>query len=267
MAATFIDLSGRVSIVTGGSRGIGAATAFELARAGSDVAIFDILADEANATAAQVAKETGVKARGYAVDISKSAVVKSAIDTVASDFGAIDHLVNNAGIQFVSPLAEFPEEKWDLVTAINLDGVFYAIKYVWPHLVARKRGRIVNISSVHGLFASVFKSAYIAAKHGVIGLTRSAALEGASLGITANAVCPGAVLTELVKAQGPALAKSYGGGITEEQAMHKAFLEGMPIQDFIDPTEVGQLNTFLCSDAARHITGAPFMIDCGWSAH
>ncbi|MFY9779587.1 MAG: 3-hydroxybutyrate dehydrogenase [Candidatus Baltobacteraceae bacterium] len=256
-----------MSIVTGGSRGIGAATALELAKAGSDVAIFDILADQANETAAQIAKETGVKARGYAVDVSKSAVVKDAIETVASDFGAIDHLVNNAGIQYVSPLAEFPEDKWDLVTAINLDGVFYAIKYVWPHLVARKRGRIVNVSSVHGLFASVFKSAYVAAKHGVIGLTRSAALEGASLGINVNAVCPGAVLTELVKAQGPALAKSYGGGITEAEAMQKAFLEGMPIQSFIDPSEVGQLITFLCSDAARSITGAPYMIDCGWSAH
>ena len=267
MAASFIDLSGRVSIVTGGSRGIGAATALELAKAGSGVAIFDLLSEDANATAAQVAKETGVKTRAYAVDVSKSAAVKSAIDAVASEFGAIDHLINNAGIQYVSPLAEFPEDKWDLVTAINLDGVFYGIKYVWPHLLARKRGRIVNISSVHGLFASVFKAAYIAAKHGVIGLTRSAALEGATLGITVNAVCPGAVLTELVKAQGPALAKSFGGGISEAEAMHKAFLEGMPIQEFIDPSEVAQLCTFLCSDAARHITGAPYMIDCGWSAH
>lgn len=267
MAATFIDLSGRVSIVTGGSRGIGSATAFELAKAGSDVAIFDVLAEEASATAARVAEQTGVKTHAYAVDISKAAQVRRAIDAVANDFGAIDHLINNAGIQYVSPIAEFEEDKWELVTGINLDGVFYATKYVWPHMVSRERGRIVNISSVHGLFASPFKSAYIAAKHGVIGLTRSAALEGASLGITVNAVCPGAVLTELVKAQGPALAKSYGGGISEEEAMNKAFLEGMPIHEFIDPTEVGQLCTFLCSDAARHLTGAPYMIDCGWSAH
>jgi 3-hydroxybutyrate dehydrogenase len=267
MAASFIDLSGRVSIVTGGSRGIGAATALELARAGSDVAIFDLVGDQASATAADVARQTGVKARGYAVDVSKAALLKGMIDAVASDFGALDHLINNAGVQFIAPLAEFPDDKWDLVTSINLDGVFHAIKAAWPHMVARERGRIVNISSIHGLVASPFKPAYVAAKHGVVGLTRAAALEGATLGITVNAVCPGAVLTDLVRDQGPALVRSYGGGISEEEALRRAFLEAMPTRRFIDPGEVGQLCAYLCSDAARSLTGAPFSIDGGWSAH
>ena len=264
---SFLDLSGRVSVVTGGSRGIGAAAALELARAGSDVAIFDLDGDEASHAAALVERETGRKARGYAVDVRKSETLKQMCDMVAEEFGALDHLVNNAGVQFVAPIAEFPDDKWDFVTSINLDGVFYATKAVWPHMAARKRGRIVNVASVHALVASPYKPAYIAAKHGVLGLTRASALEGAPLGITVNAVCPGAVLTDLVKNQAPQLVESYGGGITEEQALERAFLEAMPSGTFIEPQEVGQLCAFLCSDAARSITGAPIPIDGGWSAH
>jgi 3-hydroxybutyrate dehydrogenase len=267
MAADFIDLTGRVSVVTGGSRGIGAAAALELSRAGSEVAIFDLDGDEAGAAAGAIERETGRKARGYAVDVRKSEVLKRLCDAVAEDFGALDHLVNNAGVQFVSPIAEFPDEKWDFVTSINLDGVFYATKAVWPHMVARKRGRIVNIASIHGLVASPYKPAYIAAKHGVVGLTRASAVEGAPLGITVNAVCPGAVLTDLVRNQAPQLVASYGGGISEEAALERAFLEAMPNKTFIEPQEVGQLCAFLCSDAARSINGAPISIDGGWSAH
>jgi 3-hydroxybutyrate dehydrogenase len=267
MPANFVDLANRVSVVTGGSRGIGAAAALELARAGSDIAIFDLDGDEASASAGAIARETGRKARGYAVDVRKSEVLKRMCDAVAEDFGSIDHLINNAGVQFVAPLPEFPDEKWDLVTSINLDGVFFATKAVWPHMVARKRGRIVNISSVHGLVASPYKPAYVAAKHGVIGLTRAAALEGAALGITVNAVCPGAVMTDLVRDQAEQLVQSYGGGITKEQALERAFLEAMPTKTFIEPQEVGQLCAYLCSDAARSITGAPISIDGGWSAH
>jgi 3-hydroxybutyrate dehydrogenase len=267
MAADFVDLTGRVSLVTGGGRGIGAATALELARAGSDVALFDLDGEEASATAGAIARETGRKARGYGVDVRKSEVLKRLCDVVAEDFGALDHLINNAGVQFVAPVAEFPDDKWDFVTSINLDGVFYATKAVWPHMVARKRGRIVNIASIHGLVASPFKPAYVAAKHGVIGLTRAASLEGAPLGITVNAVCPGAVMTDLVRNQAPQLVQSYGGNITEEQALERAFLEAMPTKTFIDPQEVAQLCAYLCSDAARSITGAPISIDGGWSAH
>lgn len=267
MAASFIDLGGRVSVVTGGSRGIGAAAALELARAGSAMAIFDLDGDEASHAAAAIERETAVKARGYAVDVRKSEVLKRMCDAVAEDFGSLDHLINNAGVQFVAPIAEFPEERWDFVTSINLDGVFYATKAVWPHMVARGRGRIVNIASIHGLVASPYKPAYVAAKHGVVGLTRASAVEGAALGITINAVCPGAVMTDLVRNQAPQLVQSYGGNITEEVALERAFLAAMPSNAFIEPQEVGQLCAFLCSDAARSINGAPISIDGGWSAH
>ena len=264
---SFLDLSGRTSIVTGGSRGIGAAAAIELARAGSAIAIFDLDGDEASHAAAAIERETGQKARGYAVDVRKSVLLAGMCDAVAQDFGGIDHLVNNAGVQFVAPIADFPDDKWDFVTSINLDGVFYATKAVWPHMVARKRGRIVNIASVHGLVASPYKPAYVAAKHGVIGLTRASALEGAELGITVNAVCPGAVMTDLIRGQAAQLVQSYGGHLTEDEALARAFLEAMPTKVFIDPQEVGQLCAYLCSDAARSITGSPIAIDGGWSAH
>jgi 3-hydroxybutyrate dehydrogenase len=267
MPATFIDLAGRTSVITGGSRGIGAATALELARAGSDIAIFDLDGDEAGAAAGAIARETGRKARGYGVDVRKSETLKRMCDAVAEDFGGIDHLINNAGIQFVAPIGEFPDDKWDLVRSVDLDGVFYALKAVWPHMVARKRGRIVNIASVHGLVASPFKPAYVASKHGVVGLTKAAALEGAPLGITVNAVCPGAVLTDILRKQAPQLVESFGGGITEDQALERAFLDAMPTKRFIDVAEVAQLCTYLCSDAARSITGAPIAIDGAWSAH
>jgi len=267
MAATFIDLEGRVSIVTGGGRGIGAATGLELAHAGSEVALFDLDGEEARTTAAAIEKQTGRKARGYSVDVRKSELLRQMCDAVAQDFGAIDHLINNAGVQFVAPVADYPDEKWEFVRSINLDGVFYATKAVWPHMVARKRGRIVNIASVHGLVASPFKPAYVAAKHGVVGLTRSSALEGATLGITVNAVCPGAVMTDLVRNQAPQLVQSYGGNISEDEALERAFLEAMPTRRFIDVEEVAQLCTFLCSDAARSITGAPISIDGAWAAH
>jgi 3-hydroxybutyrate dehydrogenase len=264
---SFVDLHGRVSVVTGGARGIGAATALALARAGSNVAVFDVNGEEARDVAARVARETGSETRGYAVDVRKSELVRAMCDAVAKDFGALDHLINNAGIQFVAPVAEFPDDRWDAVTSVNLDGVFYATKAVWPHMASRGRGRIVNMASIHGLVASPYKPAYVAAKHGVVGLTRAAALEGAALGITVNAVCPGAVMTDLVRNQAPQLVQSYGGGISEEEALARAFLVAMPTRRFIEPEEVAQLCVFLCTDAARSITGAPISIDGGWSAH
>ncbi len=267
MAAGFIDLVGRVSVVTGGAHGIGAATGLELARAGSAVALFDLDGDEASHTAAAIENETGVRARGYAVDVRKAETVKQMCDAVAEDFGSLDHLINNAGIQHVAPLPEFPDAAWDSVMGVNLDGVFYATKAVWPHMLARSRGRIINMASVHGLVASPFKPAYVAAKHAVVGFTRAAALEGAPHGITVNAVCPGAVLTDLVRAQAPYLVRTYGGDISEEEALERAFLDAMPSKTFIDPQEVAQLCAYLCSDAARSITGAPLAIDGGWSAH
>jgi 3-hydroxybutyrate dehydrogenase len=267
MAASFIDLAGRVSVVTGGSRGIGAAAALELARAGSDVALFDLDGDDASHTAAGIERETGCKARGYAVDVRKSEVLRQMCAAVAEDFGSLDHIINNAGVQFIAPVAEFPDEKWDFVTSINLDGVFYSTKAAWPHMAARGRGRIVNIASVQGIIASPYKAAYVAAKHGVVGLTKASAIEGAPFGITVNAICPGAVMTDLIRNQAAQLVVEYGGGITEDEALSRAFLDSMPSKRFIEPQEVGQLCAFLCSDAARSITGAPISIDGGWAAH
>ena len=266
-ASSFIALDGKVSVVTGASRGIGAATALELAKAGSAVALLDLEEQAVAETTRSVADECGVQTRAYGCNVADRSAIAAVIKKIVADFGAIDHLVNNAGVQFISSIEEFPDEKWDFVRSIDLDGVFNMTKAVWPHLVARKRGRIVNLASVQGIVASVYKAAYVASKHGVIGLTQATALEGASLGITANAVCPGAVLTELVKNQAPDLAKSYGGGISEEEAMARAFLDKMPTQRFIMPEEIAQLITYLCTDAARSITGAAITIDGGWTAH
>jgi 3-hydroxybutyrate dehydrogenase len=257
---------GRVSVVTGGARGIGLACATELARAGSAIAVCDLRIDDATAAAAVLAAEFSVDARGYAGDVSAWSAVEAMIAQIARDFGRIDHLVNNAGVQFVSPLAEFPIEKYQLVRGIDLDGVFHATKAVWPHLLAQGRGRIVNIASVQGVIGSPFKAAYVAAKHGVIGLTKVSAIEGARVGITANAICPGAVMTDLIRGQAADLAASFGGGISEEEALDRAFLAAMPTRRFIEPVEVGALCAYLCGDLAKSITGAPISIDGGWAA-
>jgi 3-hydroxybutyrate dehydrogenase len=254
-------------LVTGGARGIGRACAEELARAGSHIAIADLRVEDAAATAAQIAAAHKITARGYACDVRDPAAIRAMIAAIVSEFGGLDHVVNNAGVQFVSPIAEFPDDRWEFVRGIDLDSVFYVTKAAWPHLLARGRGRIVNIASVHGLVASPFKSAYIAAKHGVVGFTKTAALEGAQAGITVNAICPGAVMTDLVRDQAADLAKSYGGNISEEEALSRAFLEQMPTKRFIEPAEVGALCAYLCSDAARSVTGASIAIDGGWSAH
>lgn len=257
----------RVSIITGAARGIGLACATELARAGSAVAICDLRQADADAAASALANEFSVTARGYAVDVSDWDAVSATVDRIAQDFGRIDHLVNNAGVQFVSPIADFPVEKYRLVRSIDLDGVFYSTKAVWPHLVARGRGRVVNIASVQGVIGSPFKAAYVAAKHGVVGLTKVAAIEGAPIGITVNAICPGAVMTELIRGQAADLATSFGGGISEDEALDRAFLEAMPTRRFIEPIEVGALCAYLCGDLAKSITGAPISIDGGWFAH
>ncbi|MEO7039170.1 MAG: 3-hydroxybutyrate dehydrogenase [Candidatus Elarobacter sp.] len=256
-----------MSVVTGAARGIGRACAEALAQAGSHVAIVDVDRATAGETANAIAGQYGVDARAYGCDVREPDAIRRTIDAAANDFGAIDHVVNNAGVQFVSPIAEFPDERYQFVRAIDLDSVFYVTKAVWPHLVARGRGRIVNIASVQGLIGSPFKAAYVASKHGVVGLTKVTAVEGAAHGITANAICPGAVMTDLVRGQAADLVKSYGGGISEEQALERAFLDAMPTKRFIEPAEVGALCAFLCSDFAVSITGAPVAIDGGWSAH
>ncbi len=262
-----IDLHDRVSFVTGAARGIGRACAEALAQAGSPVAIVDVDEGAAAETARAIAGAHGVGARAYACDVRDPAAIRAAVDRAAADFGGLDHVVNNAGVQFVSPIADFPDDKYQNVRAIDLDSVFYTSKAAWPHLRARGRGRIVNIASVQGLVGSPFKIAYCAAKHGVLGMTKVLAVEGAEHNITVNAICPGAVMTDLVRNQAPGLVQSYGGGISEEQALERAFLDAMPSKRFIEPAEVGALCAYLCSDFAMSITGAPISIDGGWAAH
>jgi 3-hydroxybutyrate dehydrogenase len=262
-----IDLHDRISFVTGAARGIGRACAEALARAGSSVAIVDLDAEGAERTASEIASRHGVTARAYACDVRDAAAIRTTVDRAASELGGLDHVVNNAGVQFVSPVAEFPDDKYANVRAIDLDSVFYTSKAAWPHLRKRGRGRIVNVASVQGLIGSPFKIAYCAAKHGVVGMTKVLAVEGAEHGITANAICPGAVMTDLVRNQAPGLVASYGGGISEDEALARAFLDAMPTKRFIQVDEVGALCAYLCSDFAVSITGAPISIDGGWAAH
>ena len=244
MSTMSLRLDGRVSVVTGAAQGIGRACSEALAAAGSRVAMCDINAAAVEATAREIAEEAGVETRSYALNVADQKAVNATIAQIAADFGAIDHLVNNAGVQFISSIAEFPDEQWERVRTIDLDSIFYSTKAVWPHLVARGRGRIVNLASVQGLIASLYKPAYI----------------------TANAICPGAVMTDLIKNQARGLAEQYGGGISDEEALARAFLAQMPTKRFIQPEEVGALCAYLCSDAAKSITGAPISIDGGWFA-
>jgi 3-hydroxybutyrate dehydrogenase len=266
MQVSFVNLEQRTSIVTGAAGGIGRAICEELAKAGSHIALFDIDYSQAEGLAVELTRKFDVTAKVYKSDVQRTEEVSRAIDSVVSDFGGIDHLVNAHGIQFLSPFADFPEDKWTLIQDINLQGVFRTTKAVWPHMVGQKRGRIVNIASVHGLVASELKSAYVAAKHGVVGMTRAAAIEGAQRGITVNAICPGAVLTELVLKQGSEYVRRSGENISEQAALERIFLDVMPTRRFIEPIEIGQLCAFLCCDAARSITGTAIPIDGGWTA-
>lgn len=266
MSTMSLRLDGRVSVVTGAAQGIGRACSEALAAAGSRVALCDINAAAVEVTAREVAREAGIETRSYVLDVADQKAVNAVIAQIAADFGAIDHLVNNAGVQYIASIAEFPDDQWQRVRTIDLDSIFYGTKAVWPHLVARGRGRIVNLASVQGLIASLYKPAYITAKHGVVGFTKATALEGAAAGITANAICPGAVMTDLIKNQARGLAEQYGGGISDEEALARAFLAQMPTKRFIQPEEIGALCAYLCSDAARSITGAPISIDGGWFA-
>lgn len=264
---SFIDLQNRTSIVTGAAGGIGRAVCEELAKAHSGIALLDVDHGQAEAAAAEIAHTFNVSARAYAADVRNVDQIKQVFAAVHSDFGAIDHLVNAHGVQFLSPFAEFPDEKWRFVLDINLQGLFHTTKSVWPYMLERGRGRVVNIASVHGLVASELKSAYVTAKHGVVGMTRAAAVEGAKLGITVNAICPGAVVTEMIRKQGPEYARRSGGKLSDQEALEDAFLGVMPTRRFIEPVEIGQICTFICCDAARSITGAAIAIDGGWSAH
>jgi len=256
-----MSLKGKTAIITGSNSGIGLGVAHELARAGADVVLNSFTDnDEEHALAQEIAKEYGVTARYIQADMSKADQCRALIEQA----GTCDILVNNAGIQHVSPIDEFPVEKWDAIIAINMSSAFHCTAAALPMMRKAGWGRVVNIASAHGLTASPYKSAYVAAKHGVVGLTKVTALETAQEPITANAICPGYVKTPLVEAQIPDTAKKYD--MTEEEAVQKVILERQPSKEFATVEQIGGTAVFLCSAAADQITGTTISVDGGWTA-
>ena len=253
------------AIVTGSTSGIGLAIAQALARAGTNVMLNGFGdRDAIEALRRELAAETGVQVAYSAADMSKPAEIAQMVAQAETDFGSVDILVNNAGMQFVAPVDEFPDAKWEQIIGINLSSNFYAIKAVLPGMKRRNRGRIINIASAHGLVASPFKSAYVAAKHGVVGLTKAVALEVAETAITVNAVCPGYVRTPLVEGQIKDQAKAHD--MSEERVIREVILAAQPNKRFVELEQLGALVLFLCSDAAGSITGAALPIEGGWTA-
>lgn len=256
-----MTLTGKTAIITGSNSGIGLGIARELARVGVNV-VLNSFTDrpEDHALAAGLAKEFGVTARYIAADMSKGAACRALIEQA----GGCDILVNNAGIQHVAPVEDFPVEKWDAVIAINLSSAFHTTAAALPGMRQRGWGRIVNIASAHGLTASPFKSAYVAAKHGIVGFSKTVALETAEEPITCNAVCPGYVLTPLVEAQIPDQMKTHGMG--RDEVIKKVMLERQPSRAFATVEQLGGTVVFLCSGAADQITGTTISVDGGWTA-
>ncbi len=258
-------LKGKTALVTGSTSGIGLATARALAQDGANVMLNgfgDKTAIEAIRTA--IEKDFGVKARYSAADMTKPAEIADMVRATEREFGALDVLVNNAGIQHVANIEDFPIEKWDAVIAINLSSSFHTIRAAVPGMKQRKWGRIINIASAHGLVASAQKVAYVSAKHGLVGLTKVVAMETANAGVTCNAICPGWVLTPLVQQQIDARAKASGKSAREEEIA--LLSEKQPMHQFTKPENIGALAVFLCSDGAETITGSTYSIDGGWVA-
>jgi 3-hydroxybutyrate dehydrogenase len=259
-------LAGRVSLVTGSTSGIGLGIARALAAAGADVILNGFGKAETIAEAqSQLAAEFNVRVMHSPADMSRPAAIQNMIETSLTTFGRLDVLVNNAGIQHVAPLQDFPPEKWDAILAINLSAAFHTSRLVLPTMLENKWGRIINVASAHGLVGSPFKSAYVAAKHGMLGLTKVMALETAEHGITCNAICPGYVYTPLVEAQIDGQAKVHG--IPRDQVIRDILLAQQPNKRFAAVQELGALVAFLASDAAASITGAALPVDGGWTAH
>jgi len=254
------DLAGKVAIVTGAASGIGLAIARDLATRGVHVTLSDI--DEKNGRAAAAELPA---ARFQLADMSSEHDCQQLVaDTIAAE-GRVDILVNNAGIQYVAPITEFPEAKWRQIIDIMLTAPFLLTKAALPSMYANQWGRIVNIASVHALRASAFKSAYVAAKHGLLGLTRVTALEGAEHGVTCNAICPSYVRTALVEKQIASQAQVHG--IPESEVVEKIMVAEAAIHRLLEPEEVARFAAYLCSDDASGITGSALTIDCGWTAH
>ena len=258
-------LKGKTALVTGSTSGIGLGIAEALAAKGADVMLNGFgEADAITGLQKRIAEQFGVKVGYDGADLSKPDQIKTLVEHATAELGKIDILVNNAGIQFTAPIEEFPPERWEAVIAINLSAVYYGMHYALPQMKQRGWGRIINIASAHGLVASVNKSAYVAAKHGVIGLSKVAALENAETGITSNCICPGWVLTPLVQKQIDALAERKG--LSGEDAARELLGEKQPSKRFVTPEQLGELAVFLSSDAASNMTGSALTMDGGWTA-
>lgn len=259
------SIRGKTAAVTGSTSGIGLAVAEALASAGCNVALSGLGDPAANEALRQrLERDHGVRVTLNSGDLSKPAEVKAYIEDAIAAFGSVDILVNNAGVQFVAPVEAFPEEKWDLIIALNLSSAFHAIRAALPGMKANGWGRIINIASAHGLVASPFKSAYVAAKHGILGLTKTVALENAESGITCTAICPGYVNTPLVAGQIRDQARVHN--MSEEQVVREVILSSQPSKRFVEPEEIAATVLFLCSPAGASITGVPVSLDGGWTA-
>ena len=255
------SLSGKTAVITGSNSGIGLGIARELARAGADVVLNSFTdREEDHALARDVAKEFDVTARYIKADMSNADECRDLI----AQAGACDILINNAGIQHVAAIPEFPTEKWDAIIAINLNSAFHTTAAALPLMRKAGWGRVINIASAHGLTASPYKSAYIAAKHGIVGLSKTTALETAEEPITCNAICPGYVLTPLVEAQIPDTMKEYDMG--REEVIKNVMLQRQPSKEFATVEQIGGTALYLCSDAAAQVTGTTISVDGGWTA-
>lgn len=259
-------LAGKVAVVTGSTSGIGLGIARALAEAGASIVLNGLgEAGEIKRTQQILEEANGVKVAFDDANLMDAGETAALITRTERMFGRLDILVNNAGIQHVSPIEEFPAEKWNAILALNLSAVFHATKAAFKGMKERKFGRIINVASAHGLVASPFKSAYVAAKHGVVGLTKVTALEGAEYNVTANAICPGYVWTPLVEKQIEDQAKAHN--IPREQVIRDVLLVNQPNKKFATVEEMGALAVFLSSDLAASITGTALPIDGGWTAH
>ncbi len=256
---TSIDLRGRAALVTGAASGIGRAIAEDLTAHGACVLLADVNAEQGQTVAANLPRAVFERA-----DVSSNDDCHALIQRAEREWGGVDILVNNAGVQHVAPVEEFPEERWEALVRILLIAPFVLTRAAIPHMYAQRWGRIVNISSIHGVVASPYKSAYVAAKHGLIGLTRTVALEAGDKGVTVNAICPGYVRTPLVEGQIDDLAAA--NRISREQVLEVIMLSPAARKKLLEPTEIAALATFLCSDAAAGITGSTQLIDNGWTA-
>ncbi|MGP1396259.1 MAG: 3-hydroxybutyrate dehydrogenase [Inquilinaceae bacterium] len=259
-------LNGRNAVITGSTSGIGLGIAEALAAAGANVTLNGFGdANEIESIRSRLADTYHVKALYHGADMSKPDEIEDLVETVAAEIGPTDIVVNNAGIQTVAPIEEFPVARWNAILAINLSSAFHLIRLTVAGMKERGWGRIINVASAHGLVASPYKSAYVAAKHGIVGLTKTVALEAAEQGVTCNAICPGYVLTPLVEKQIPDTARARG--ISEEAVKRDVLLAAQATKQFVTVEQLGGLAVFLCTDGAAQITGTALPMDGGWTAH